>query len=90
MSISPKMDGKDEKKSTKGISFSGKTNYFEGDLKPKKLKDKKIKRIFNYCIKIKGYINEVEFMNSLMIKIVDNFENGFFVKAEKNKLKFII
>ena len=91
MSIQPpKKEEKDEEKTTKSVSFTKETIYFNDSLVPKKLKDKKEKRIFKYCVKIKGYINAVKFMNSLMNKIIKNLGNGFYIKAVKDKLKIQI
>jgi len=79
----PKIEVKNDEATTKGISFSGGKTYFSDSLVPKKLKDTSI---FKYCIKIKGYINVVKFMNSLMNKIVNNLGKGFYIEAAEDKL----
>jgi len=64
--------------------------YFNNDLKPKKLNKE---RNFKDYIKIKGDIDSKRanrFMNSLVIKLSDEYGEQCYLKASKEKLKFTI
>ena len=58
--------------------------------------DKKLKYIYspinmNFCIKIKGYIEPIDFMNILCYKIINQFEkDNIRIKADKETFKFNI
>ena len=82
----PKKDEGEEKQITRSILFDTKKKYFV-NLKPKKIKDK---RNYKYCIKIKGYINENDFMNSLVDKIKKTYKNNCLLNTNEEKLKFNI
>ena len=82
----PKKDEGEVNYLTRSILFDGKKKFFV-NLKPKKIKDK---RNYKYCIKIKGYINENDFMNSLVDKIKKTYENKCLLNTSEEKLKFNI
>ena len=71
---------------TKGVSNKTMEKYFV-NLKPKKVKEK---RMYKYCIKIKGYFNENDFMNSLVNEINELDEINWDIQTCKNDLKFQI
>ena len=79
---------KDEKTvikyNTRGFSSYSKIEYF-ANLKPKKVKEK---RMYKYCIKIKGYFNENDFMNSLVNEINELDEINWNIQTCKDDLKF--
>ena len=57
-------------------------------MEPKKLKENKK---FKYFLKIKGYINPVNFMSSLFYKIIQNYDKDeIYLEASKTKLAFQI
>ena len=70
----------------KSISFNAEKKYFV-NLKPKKIKDK---RNYKYCIIIKGYINENDFMNSLVDEIDKTYKKKCHLNTSEEKLKFNI
>ena len=73
--IKPKNEENHEKGAIKGILFDDKEQIFDESIEPKKLKEnKKLK----YFLKIKGYINPVNFMSSLFYKIIEG-NNLFFL-----------
>jgi len=82
----PQENKVEEKQKTKGISFDKSQKYFI-NLKPKKIKDK---RNYKYCIKIKGYINENDFMNLLVNKIRNTYGTTWLLRIDDEKLKFQI
>ena len=82
----PQENKVEEKQKTKGISFDESKKYFI-NLKPKKIKDK---RNYKYCIKIKGYINENDFMNLLVNKIRNTYGTTWLLRIDDEKLKFQI
>ena len=86
--IKPKNEENQEKGAIKGISFDDKEQIFDESMEPKKLKEnKKLK----YFLKIKGYINPVNFMSSLFYKIIQNYdEDEIYLEASKTKLAFKI
>ena len=61
--------------------------YFDNNIIPKCIETEK--GIDNF-IKIKGSINPADFMNVLINKLYDKFENNIFVEESKNSLKFNI
>ena len=63
------------------------TEYFESNLKPKIIE---IEDDMNNFIKIKGYLNPANFMNTLANKISDIFDNNCLIDPNKNSLKFDI
>ena len=82
----PQIKEEEKKSSTKVISFDAKNKYFKND----KLKPKKISNINNYkyFIKLKGYLNEVDFMNLLCHFIYLKYGLNCFIEESKTKLKF--
>ena len=86
--IKPKNEENQEKGAIKGISFDDKEQIFDESMEPKKLKEnKKLK----YFLKIKGYINPINFMSSLFYKIIQNYdEDEIYLEASKTKLAFKI
>ena len=63
-------------------------SFFEFKIKPKYIDTP---MIMNNCIKIKGDLNPVIFMNSLCDKLIKKFDgNNCFIEADKRKLKFNI
>jgi serine/threonine protein kinase len=86
--IKPKNEENQEKGAIKGISFDDKEQIFDESMEPKKLKEnKKLK----YFLKIKGYINPVNFMSSLFYKIIQNYDKDeIYLEASKTKLAFKI
>ena len=86
--IKPKNEENQEKGAIKGISFDDKEQIFDESMEPKKLKEnKKLK----YFLKIKGYINPVNFMSSLFYKIIQNYDKDeIYLEASKTKLAFQI
>ena len=86
--IKPKNEENQEKEAIKGISFDDKEQIFDESMEPKKLKEnKKLK----YFLKIKGYINPVNFMSSLFYKIIQNYDKDeIYLEASKTKLAFQI
>ena len=61
--------------------------YFTQDLRPKIIQNEDG---INNFVKIKGNLNPVFFMNKLVSKIYDKFENNCYVKEKKYSLKFNI
>ena len=57
------------------------------NLTPKKIKER---RSYKYCIKIIGYIDPNDFMNSLVAEIIKSYELKCLVNTDKEKLKFRI
>ena len=86
--IKPKNEENQEKEAIKGILFDDKEQIFDESMEPKKLKEnKKLK----YFLKIKGYINPINFMSSLFYKIIQNYdEDEIYLEASKTKLAFKI
>ena len=86
--IKPKNEENQEKGAIKGISFDDKEQIFDESMEPKKLKEnKKLK----YFLKIKGYINPINFMSSLFYKIIQNYDKDeIYLEASKTKLAFKI
>ena len=84
--IPPKIENNEESK-VKSISSDVEVKYFNENLKPKKLT--KINN-YKYFIKMKGYINSVQFMNSLANKIIKKYKDDCTIEASKKKLKFQI
>ena len=86
--IKPKNEENQEKEAIKGILFDDKEQIFDESMEPKKLKEnKKLK----YFLKIKGYINPVNFMSSLFYKIIQNYDKDeIYLEASKTKLAFKI
>ena len=62
-------------------------NYFENNLKPKNIDENKDMNTF---IKIKGNLNPVNFMNILIHKIKEKYENNCLIEISKKYLKFTI
>ena len=74
----------------RGFSPDANKIYFNQDLKPKKLNKE---RNFKDFIKIKGDIDSKRanrFMNSLVIKLIDEYGELCYIEASKEKLKFTI
>ena len=86
--IKLKNEENQEKEDIRGISFDDKEQIFDESMEPKKLKEnKKLK----YFLKIKGYINPVNFMSSLFYKIIQNYDKDeIYLEASKTKLAFKI
>ena len=86
--IKPKNEENQEKEAIKGILFDDKEQIFDESIEPKKLKEnKKLK----YFLKIKGYINPINFMSSLFYKIIQNYDKDeIYLEASKTKLAFQI
>ena len=86
--IKPKNEENQEKEAIKGILFDDKEQIFDESMEPKKLKEnKKLK----YSLKIKGYINPINFMSSLFYKIIQNYDKDeIYLEASKTKLTFQI
>ena len=80
--IKPENEENQKKLDTRG--FDDKEQIFDESMEPKKLKEnKKLK----YFLKIKGYINPVNFMSSLFYKIIESYgEDEIYLKASETKL----
>ena len=83
----PKKEEKEDKPIKKSFSDNEEL-YFPLDMKPKKFdKDEFV----NNFIKIKGYLNPAEFMNSLTKQMIDYFKDfdnyDLYAKASKESLK---
>ena len=61
--------------------------YFDQNLKPKFIKNENGMQTF---VKIKGILNPVNFMNKLITKIYDIFDNNCYIEEKKYSLKFNI
>lgn len=72
---------------TRGISGNG-NEYFNWQLKPKKLNNRKKNYNYKYFMKMKGVINPVKFMNSLANNINNKYKDICFIEPSKKKLKF--
>ena len=80
--IKPENEENQKKLDTRG--FDDKEQIFDESMEPKKLKEnKKLK----YFLKIKGYIDPVNFMSSLFYKIIESYgEDEIYLKASETKL----
>ena len=61
--------------------------FFYNDMKPKKLMTP---MNMNTCIKIKGYVEPIKFMNLLTHRISDKFGDNCFIETGKERLKLNI
>ena len=88
--LRPNMEIKEKESSFLGSMRSGGEDmkeYFDNNIIPKCIETEK--GIDNF-IKIKGNINPADFMNVLINKLYDKFENNIFIEESKNSLKFNI
>ena len=72
----------------RGIEDDDITRYFNDKTKLKKLSKNKMN--LNYCVKIKGYIDPVKFMNLLGTKIQQKFKKNCFIEHSKKNFKYQI
>ena len=73
---------------TKSYNIDNEEKFFTEDCKPK-YEDTHMN--INYCIKIKGYLNPVKFMNSLCNILIYKYGiDNCYIEANKTKLKFNI
>ena len=82
--IPKKKEEKEVKKTTKSFLSNNGKKYFI-NLTPKKIKDK---RNYNYYIKLIGYMNANDFMNSLINEIKNAYDDRCDINADEEKLKF--
>ena len=75
-------------KKNRGIEDDDITQYFNDETKLKKLSKNKIN--LNNCVKIKGYIDPVKFMNLLGTKIQQKFKKNCFIEHSEKKFKYQI